>query len=81
MLLPVPAGWFEPPFAGAGERKVTELRGRGASLRVEPEATLRYPLKPWLPYHPEGVSPEGIWRWGLAWKGRGRVRARLSFEG
>jgi hypothetical protein len=79
MLLPVLAGWFEgAPEAGA---KVAGLRGKGAAIRVEPEATLRFPLKPWFPYHPEGESSAGMWRWGLAWQGRGSLKARLRFEG
>ncbi|MCX7805100.1 MAG: hypothetical protein N3A38_07920 [Planctomycetota bacterium] len=82
MLLPIPSTWFDRPFEGEGERAISGLRGGGmVALRVEPEATLRYPVKPWFPYHPKGEAPKDIWRWGLAWRGRGRISVRLTFEG
>jgi len=60
---------------------VTGLKGSGVSLTVSPEAVLRYPVKPWFPYHPEGVATEDLYRAGLVWQGRGSLKARLTFEG
>jgi hypothetical protein len=38
-------------------------------------------LKPWFPYHPKGEAGKEIWRYGLAWQGRGSLKAKLRFEG
>jgi hypothetical protein len=80
LILPVMKGWFDAR-EDAPKDEVTVLKGRDVSLRLEPAATLVWPAKPWYPYHPEGVAPEHIWRYGLKWTGRGRVKVRLTFEG
>jgi hypothetical protein len=79
MLLPVLRNWLEAD----GERetgKVSALQAEGVSLRIEPEAELVFPLKPWFTYSPKGEGPESGWRYGLAWSAERKLKVSLSLR-